>query len=258
MRKAPRISPFFLSVLGALCFLILPVQAQTGARPLSLDLSQTNSTPAKPLEKPPIKEVAPGVFELGKVRLSKKTHTVTFPAVVNMRDGVVEYWLVNTGGKVHESVLRTDAQPYHIHLAMLLIGGKGRPNLTPQQRVEDKNTYGDTIAIWAEWEENGKKIKCRAEDMVQDKAAKATMSKGDWIYNGSWIYNGVFVAQRELSIVAVIHDHDALINNPRPRRDDDENWYVETKAVPPKETPVTVTIELIKPYAKAKKDEANP
>jgi hypothetical protein len=235
-------------------------QAQTGSRPLSLDLSQTNSVaPTNAPAKPPLKEISPGIFELGIVRLNKEARTVSFPAVVNMRGSdIMEYWLVNNGGKIHESVLKTEAEPYHIHLAMLLIGAKGRPNITPAQRVEDKTTAGDTVALWLEYQDEKGKVKKRAEETVQDKSAKAPMTKGDWIYNGSWVFNGAFVAQRELSIVANIHDHDALINNPRPKREDDENWLAETKNLPTNGTPVTVTIELIKPYAKPEKHETKP
>ena len=231
-------------------------RAQSGARPLSLDLSSTNSVKTNALPKRNIKEVSPGVYEVGLVRLDKATKTISFPAVVNMRDGIAEYWLVNTGGKVHESVLRTDAKPVNIHVAMLLLGAHGRANLTAKERIEDKSTYGDTVAIWVEWTDSkGNKHRNRAEEWVNDLSQKAPMSKGDWIYNGSWIFNGTFVAQRELSIVSNIHDHDALINNPRLKREDDDNWTIETKAVPPKDTPVTVIIELVKPYVKPEPNE---
>jgi hypothetical protein len=246
-----------------LLFLVVSLaQAQTGSRPLSLDLSQTNSpsvTPTNAPAKPPLKEISPGVFELGKVRLDKTAKTVSFPAVVNMRgEDIVEYWLVNNGGKIHESVLKTEAEPYHIHLAMLLIGAKGRPNITPAQRVKDKTTAGDTIKLSFAYQDDKGQVKRSAEETIHDKSAKATMTKGDWTYNGSWIFNGAFVAQRELSIVANIHDHDALINNPRPRRENDENWLAETKNLPPIGTPVTVIIELVKPYAKPENHETKP
>jgi hypothetical protein len=245
-----------IGIALALYLLAVPARAQTGSRPLSLDLSSTNSVPTNAPAKPVVKELSPGVFEVGPVKLDKQAKTISFPASVNMRDGIVEYWLVNTGGKVHESVLKTDVQPYHIHVAMLLLGAKGRPNLTSKERIEDKSTYGDTVALWVEWtDEKGMKVKKHAEELVNDVSRKALMSKGDWTYNGSWIFNGAFVAQRELSIVANIHDHDALINNPRPKRDDDDNWTVETKALPPINTPVTVTIELLKPYVKPEKNE---
>lgn len=209
--------------------------------------------------KPPVRMISAGVYEVGIVQLDNKKRSVSFPAKVNMRDGIVEYWLVNTGGKVHESILSTEAQPYHVHIAMLLIGAKGRPNLTSRERVEDKNVVGDTVNVWVEWtDEKGEKVKKRAEELVNDTSTKAVMTKGTWIYNGSWIFNGAFVAQRELSIVSTILDHDALINNPRPKREDDDNWTVNTAVLPPKDTPVTVTIELIKPYAKPESNETKP
>jgi len=247
----------FFTVLSCACCLVVGLApAQTGSRPLSLDLTSTNSVLTNAPPKPAVKEISPGIFEVGLVRLDKEAKKISFPAVVNMREGIAEYWLVNTGGKVHESVLRTDVMPHQIHVAMLLIGAKGRPNLTAKERIEDKSTYGDTIALWVEWtDEKGTKVKKRAEEWVTDISTKSSMSKGDWIYNGSWIFNGTFVAQRELSIVANIHDHDALINNPRPKREDDDNWTIETKAVPPKDTPVTVIIELIKPYVKPEPNE---
>src|SRR5688572_12316862 len=71
------------------------------------------------------KEVAPGVFEVGAVKLDKNTHTVTVPAKVNMVDGLVEYLMVTPLGAVHESVLVSEAQPQDVHMAMLLIGAKG-------------------------------------------------------------------------------------------------------------------------------------
>src|SRR2546421_11149342 len=74
----------------------------------------------------PLKEVGPGLFEIGRVRVSKVEGTVTIPVEVNMREGAIEYLLVTTTGKTHESVFRTDAEPYHIQLAMLLLNAKGR------------------------------------------------------------------------------------------------------------------------------------
>lgn len=254
-----RVKLFIIALVLTLQWLGLPARAQTGGRPMSLDLSATNSinTATNTPPKPNVREVSPGIYEIGAVRLNKDTKSISFPATVNMRDGIVEYWLVNSSGKVHESVLKTDAQPYHIHVAMLLLGAKGRPGLTPKERIEDKNTFGDTIALWVEWtDEKGAKQKQRAEDWVHDTSRKAVMKKGDWIYNGSWIFNGAFVAQRELSIVSTIHDHDALINNPRPKREDDDNWTVETQALPPVNTPVTVTIELLKAYVPPDKKES--
>src|SRR3569623_2003527 len=90
-----------------------------------LTLSPTAHTTETSTNAPPLVEVAPGVFQIGLVRLDKNQKSVQFPAVLNMDHGLIEYLLVTTRGKTHESLLKTDAEPYNIHVAMLLLGAKG-------------------------------------------------------------------------------------------------------------------------------------
>jgi hypothetical protein len=187
------------------------------------------------------KEISPGVFEIGKVRVDKHKRTIEFPAVVNMREGLAEYFLVSTQGKVHESVLRTDLEPYQIHVAMLLLGGK------PAQTnffAPDQPPAGEAITMEVSWKGLLSTKRLAAEEMVFDRAKNKPMSKGPWTYNGSFQFEGVFVAQQAGSIISVIADPEALINNPRERRDDDDNWIINSKAMPAVETLVTVTIKV--------------
>src|SRR4026208_208498 len=93
-------------------------------------------------------EVSPGIFQIGKVRIHKQNRTIEFPAVVNMKEGLPEYFLVSTRGKVHESVLRTDVDPYQVHVAMLLLGGKGAQT---NFFLPDKPPPGDPVAIEVSW-----------------------------------------------------------------------------------------------------------
>src|SRR6266404_3082213 len=67
----------------------------------------------------PLKEIAPGVFQLGKVRFDKKERIVSFPASINQTEAAIEYLIVTSYGKTHESLLSTEAEPYHIQLALL-------------------------------------------------------------------------------------------------------------------------------------------
>lgn len=187
------------------------------------------------------KEVSPGVFEIGKVRVHKQNRTIEFPAVVNMKEGIAEYFLVSNQGKVHESVLRTEVQPYEINVAMLLLGGKGAQT---NFFAPDKPPAGDALTIEVSWKGRFSTKRVAAEELVFDRARKASMSKGTWTYNGSFQFEGIFVAQEAGSIISVMSDPEALINNPRERREDDENWIVNTKAVPAVETPVMVTIKV--------------
>src|SRR4051812_27607998 len=172
-------------------------------------------------DKAPLKEVGPGLFEIGKVRLNTSARTLTLPATVNMTEGNVEYFLVTGAGKTHESVFRTDAEPYHIHLGMLLLGAKGKgTNQFPQDKT--KIPPGDPISIEVLWKRGEKGRRLRAEELVLDRAAGKKMQHVDWIYNGSEINAEGFAAQQNGSIVSLIDDPEALINNPLPRRNDDD------------------------------------
>ena len=191
----------------------------------------------------PIRQIAPGIFQIGRVRLDQKRRAATLPAAVNQREAAVEYFLVTGYGKTHESVLRTDAEPYHLHLALLLLGAKGAgTNSFPEDHAGP--LPGDPVTIEVSWETGGNETRRRAEELVSNQETKSAMSRGDWIYNGSKIYEGTFLAQENGSLVSIMEDPDALINNPRPGRDNDKIWQVNSNNLPPLDAPVEVTLRL--------------
>lgn len=228
------LSGFFRVLMsGLLSCTVVSAQELPGSGPTS-SASATNA---------PLKQIGPGIFQMGKVRLDKERRTVSFPAVLNMNEALIEYLVVTSYGKVHEGLLRTEAEPWHIHLAMLLLGGKGAgTNSFPEDHT--KPLPGDTVSIQITWKINGKEKRYRAEELVYDRQKKSAMRKGPWIYTGSTMSEGIFIAQRDGSIVSLIEDGQALINNPRPGRDNDDNWQVRGRDLPPVESPVEVTIKL--------------
>jgi hypothetical protein len=160
-----------------------------------------------------------------------------------MSDGVVEYALVHSTGKVHESVLKTEANPLHIHLAMLLLGPKTPP--TNQLSLNlPQELLGPRIRIWVDWKGAKSDQHVLMESLVSNTVTRAQMSRGTWAYSGSRVVEGTFLAQRDGSVVAIIADPDALVNSPRPGRDDDEIWRVNPSLTPPVNTPVQVTLRF--------------
>ncbi|MGD0813601.1 MAG: YdjY domain-containing protein [Verrucomicrobiota bacterium] len=217
--------------------------------------------PPAPSTNEPLRQISRDVFQLGAVRLDKSRKTVQFPAQVNMNDGVIEYLLVNARGKSYESLLRTDSEPYDIHLAMLLIGAKGAPQTsallnapivpfhvnrpaTASNSPPALAIQGDCVSIGIAWQSAKGQQQLPAEDCIMNLATKTNASRGPWTYNGSRVVNGNFLAQREGSIVALIDDVDALANNPRPGNDNDQIWQINSNALPPLNTPVEVTFKL--------------
>jgi len=200
-------------------------------------------------DKEPIREVSPGVLQVGAVRVEKAARALSFDAAVNMSEGIVEYALVTATGKTHESVFATEAKPKDIHVAALLLGirdaGKSpnAPTNTPPA------LRGDRVRIEVSWETNGTKRAVPLEETVRHVETRQPLARGPWVYNGSTVWEGKFVADGEGSIVAIIDDRDALVNNPRPGRENDELWRVNETIVPPKGTRVRVAI---RPEADAK------
>ena len=193
----------------------------------------------------PLKQTGPGLFELGLVRLDKDKRTVSFPASVNQREGNIEYVVVTATGKTHESLLRTAAEPLHIQLSFLLLGAKGAgTNALPEDPSQP--LLGDRVEIDLSWSADGRTNSFRAEDFVHDRKANGSARRSDWIYTGSRLRDDGFAAQLDGSIISLITDADALINNPRPGREDDDNWLVRTNNLPPLHTLVEVTIRLVR------------
>jgi hypothetical protein len=246
----------WMITVGGVLSLLLMASLRIGGTP----------PPAAPTNEP-LRQISRDIFQLGAVRLDKNRRTVQFPAQFNMKEGVVEYLLVDARGKSYESLLVTDTEPYYIHLAMLLIGAKGAPqtaallnapsqafhvnrpasatNLPPIPAIQ-----GDPVTIELVWQAADGRKQLPAEDFITNLATKTNASRGPWTYNGSRVYNGIFVAQREGSIVAMIDDIDAMVNNPRPGSDNDQIWQINSNAVPPTNTPVEVTFKLETPINK--------
>jgi hypothetical protein len=205
---------------------------------------------------PIVRETGPGRFQVGLVELDKQKRMISFPANVQMNDGIIEYVLVSKDGKTHESLLRTEVEPVHLQTAMLLLGAKGAPQtlttapaggpLTKEGMASEsaKVLQGDWVKIEVEWQVKDKTNRCAIEEWVLDVKAKKPMATGDFVFNGSRVWEGRFIAQVERSIISAVVDPDSMFNNPRPGRDDDGNWQVRKDKVPARETPVRVIIRV--------------
>jgi hypothetical protein len=196
---------------------------------------------AGPTNGPPVKQLGPGLFQIGAVRLNKAEKSASFPGMINLTNVLLEYAVVHSSGKVHESLIRTEVDPYHVHLAMLLLGVNERASQAAQD-LRPASRQGEPVSIWVSWQAGAKKV--RLEDWIFNRETGKPMARGPWTYNGSSVEDGTFLAQANGSVVAIIEDAGALINNPRPGSENDEIWFPVEKGIPGLDTPVEVTIKL--------------
>ena len=126
---------------------------------------------------------------------------------------------------------------------MLLLGA--RPVMTNLFGADGKAPpRGDTVSLAVSWTNDAARVSHAVEDLVLNRETTKPMSRGAWVYNGSNFSEDAFTAQRDGSIISIHIDPDALINNPRPGRENDD-WYVPNAVeLPPIGTPVEITIRL--------------
>jgi hypothetical protein len=209
----------------------------------------------------PIREISPGIYELGDVRIDKEQRTVSFPARLNLDNGPMEYFLVTSWGKTHESILKTDTEPFRIHLAMLLLDtnagvattATNGPAATPGGFVSHPSKDrlpGEAVSIELKWTAGGKETHKLAEEMIFNTEQKSVMRAGDWVYTGSRVAEGLFLAEIDGSIVSLVTDAECLINYEGSGHDNDMIWLPNTNSLPPTNTPVTVSIKLKAPNGK--------
>ncbi len=169
--------------------------------------------------------------ELGKVIINATDRTLRFPVSINQREGLVEYMLVTEEGKTHESVFKTAAKALHIHLGLLLLGGN--PVYVTQLSSNPNNIPpGDPIEIELTWNENGESRIRRLGTFVVTRNNSETLSPGPWHYNGSIVTREGILAESVGSIISLRLDAEAIMNNPRPGRLDDNLHHVNTSALP--------------------------
>jgi len=214
--------------------------------------AQDEPPPATPV----IREVSPGHYEIGQIQLDQKARTVTFPAVLNMDDGNLEYLLVTEKGNVHESLLVSDVSPSDLHFAMLLLGAKGagkQEGALPPAQIDAQflknapHLKGDNVSITVRWKVGDAEKSAPVEDWITNTQTKKPMERGPWVYNGSMFNDGHFLAQVEGAHAALVTYPAALINNPRKGSDNDQIWMVNAKAIPAVKTPVEVVLTLLPP-----------
>lgn len=192
---------------------------------------------------PAFRPIGPGQFELGLVRLDANTRTITLPCEVNMTEGPVEYLLVGAGGKLHESILRTQAEPLHLHLAMILLGFPEKPKVPPTPPGQRPGLLGVPIELHIRFPGSDP---VPASTLVQ-KTQGRPFSGQPWVYNGSQHQGGVFLAQTGRSIIALMEDFTSLANTSDIDRINDKIWRPKPGAVSEIGTPADLILHFPQP-----------
>lgn len=217
---------------GVLWIFLLAAVQTPAATSQTLLPPQTASMPRSEIER-----IGPGRFRIGNILLDKTSPTITMPAQVNMQQGMIELVACSSGGKLWESIFLVHAEPYHLQLALLLLGLNHKGGV----RFQGDSTLpeGDKVIVYVE--KDGKRR--RVEDYVWDIPRKAPMEQAGFAFSGSKFINGEFGAQVTRTLITTQHDPYTILDNPMPTGVDSSEFEVNGKVTPPVGTTVTLVIQ---------------
>ncbi|TLD70669.1 hypothetical protein FEM03_10155 [Phragmitibacter flavus] len=249
-----RIFPLLLCL-----FLVAAVGAQEGAespRQMAPDAAGAAIATRKLEEaKQRVQKTGENRYEIGTIKINSKTREITFPATLNMTEGLLEYALVHENGKTHESLLSTKVSPTELNLALLLANyeahlgdaAKHLPDLLPATRSliaqPMENPGANRVNITLIWsDKDGREKRVPMAEWIHDKKTGKPLLTPYWSYTGSLVREVGFAAEFDGSVIGIYFDMIAMINCPVPGNVSDEVWQVETQDVPALETPIVVSI----------------
>jgi len=173
--------------------------------------------PARP-EQVTFARLENGDLQLGEIRLNRRARELSFPAtLLRLSSGVLEVLIATPVGRLHESLLRTDASPLHLQTMLFLLDLKNGP-----RKPDADGKQGAILDIDIEWQtEDGQTKREAVETWVRDTRRDAVMERVGWVFVGSPVYEGEFVAEITGNLVLLYSVGDTVLDFPDPAGDDD-------------------------------------
>ena len=223
------------------------------------DEPSTNAAVEEP--KPAFQNIDENTVGIGKIRIDKKTHEITFPATLGNPENIIEYLLVNEQGKIHETMMVSAIRPLHLKLALILTKYKASKHLfrvldeeyIPQEHFHDEpaDVIRDSkLDIFVEWEADGKKHSHHVNELIYNTKTKKHAKIQPYIFCGSYLLEGKLKAEIAGDMIAVFTDRGALANFSNEGREDDTIWFPNKKLMPKEGTKLNVVIRKHKPAQK--------
>lgn len=186
------------------------------------------------------KEFAPGV------RIDWQDRVVEVDAKVVLRKGALELLACSPRTREHESVLSVPARPMHIYQALGLLGLEpGSPVRYDDKEDRVRPPTGTPLEISVRYQVEGKEKTVPARRWLLDVERKRPPESVNWVFAGSRILeDGRLAADLDGTIVCVVDFEAALIALGALHTADNRHLWlaVNTEAVPPIDTPVTLRI----------------
>jgi hypothetical protein len=221
--------------------------------------SSEPATDAKLAPEPAVVRVDDQTLRIGAITLQPDTRQIRVPTRVNMTEGLLEFALVHVDGKVHESLLVTEASPTHLNLALKLLRYEGSEELfplpgetgdaaPPPPAVPAAIRAAARVRLTVEWHDGQRQQSAALHEWIAHAVSERPMPAAEWVYGGSFVAGGRFAAELYGDLIATFVTRSALINYAGAEHDNDEAWIPARTRVPPEGSPVTLVISPAQPH----------
>jgi len=205
---------------------------------------------------PKVERVGKGIYKVEEILLDKNRNLISFPAVTNQVSGLVEYAIVHEKGKTHEALFRTKVRPIRLQFVLLLAKHKPARGFIDNlwaEKPKPMDISSSKLGVFVSWDFNGSKGNHPLESFALNEKDDKPIDAGSFVFTGSKFFEKTFQAEATGSIVAVYADDTAMVNSADFDSNNDDVWYADKKAMPPLETPVTITLQIPAPKPNLKK-----
>lgn len=221
-----------------------PAPAQTApekggdapAAPPRVPLAPGAGMPAKP---PALERLPNGDIRMGEITLHRQARELSFPATLNLNQGVLEVIIATPEGRLHEALLYTKARAIQIQTMLYLLDLKNGMRV-----AADGKPQGDLVDLDIEWQgKDGKPVREPIEHWILDNRTKKSMDRVGWVFIGSSFMDSVCLADAEGNIVINYSVGNTVLDIPDRAGDDDTLFTVnDQKTEPGKDAAVRVIL----------------
>lgn len=180
-------------------------------------------------------------------------------AVVVQRQGMLELAVTTVGGKEHEALFATRAQPQHVHLGLLMLGLK--PGTTGSWEYENRvpkpiDPTGDRATITVIYDgPGGERVERGIGGFIFNRREEKALDESEFVFAGSRVVTGqdggtFYLANGTGDLVSLVSfpERDEVLAYPKATSSENDAviWEAHTEAMPELGTPVTLRIAPVR------------
>lgn len=182
-----------------------------------------------------------GNIFLRGITIDRRTKEISFPAMTNIREGVIEVIISTEIGRTHESLFITQIDPFLLQLSLILAGYRNGP-VTSTKQLRAGDVFDLIVKLPDGSEEN-------TERWLYNATLKKDVKSGGLVFIGSNFLNGECMASKEGNLIDInSNDENSILCMKLPQEElKSEFTAVTDRIVKPKkadEEDVAVTLIL--------------